>query len=100
VFVGLGTPAPVAPPARLVVSGQYRYVRNPMYVAVVTIVIGEALVLGRAVLLAYAALLWLFFTLFVVLYEEPALAEKFGASYVAYRKNVRRWWPRRRPWDG
>ncbi len=100
VFVGLGTPAPVAPPSRLVVSGQYRYVRNPMYVAVVTIVVGEALVLGRGVLLRYAALLWLFFTLFVVLYEEPTLAKKFGPPYEAYRKNIRRWLPRIRRWDG
>jgi protein-S-isoprenylcysteine O-methyltransferase Ste14 len=98
-FVGLGTPAPVAPPTRLVVSGQYRHVRNPMYVAVLAIVIGQALALGNSVLLRYGAVLWLLFHMFVVLYEEPALGSQFGASYRAYCQNVRRWWPRARPWD-
>jgi len=98
VFVGLGTPAPVAPPTRLVVSGQYRHVRNPMYVAVLVIVIGQSLVLGSGALLDYAALLWLFFHLFVVLYEEPRLGSRFGASYREYCRNVRRWWPRVEPW--
>jgi protein-S-isoprenylcysteine O-methyltransferase Ste14 len=98
VLVGLGTPAPVAPPTRLVVSGQYRHVRNPMYVAILIIVVGQGLVLGKGVLLEYAALLWLLFHLFVVLYEEPGLASRFGASYQAYRRSVRRWWPRVTPW--
>ncbi len=98
VFVGLGTPAPVAPPARLVVSGQYRHVRNPMYVAVLAIVIGQGLVLGSVVLLLYAALLWVLFHLFVVVYEEPRLGSRFAASYDAYRRNVGRWWPRVKPW--
>jgi protein-S-isoprenylcysteine O-methyltransferase Ste14 len=98
-LVGLGTPAPVAPPTRLVVSGQYRHVRNPMYVAVLVIVIGQGLVLWSAVLLQYAALLWLLFHVFVVLYEEPTLASQFGEPYEVYRRNVRRWWPRIRPWD-
>jgi protein-S-isoprenylcysteine O-methyltransferase Ste14 len=99
VFLGLGTPAPVAPPARLVVSGQYRHVRNPMYVAILVIVIGQSLVLGSGVLLQYAGLLWLLFHMFVILYEEPRLGCQFGASYQAYRQNVRRWWPRVSPWD-
>ncbi len=99
-LVGLGTPAPVAPPSHLVVSGQYRHVRNPMYVAVMSIVLGQGLLLGRGVLLRYAALLWFLFHLFVVLYEEPSLAARFGASYSVYRQNVRRWWPRLRPWRG
>jgi protein-S-isoprenylcysteine O-methyltransferase Ste14 len=98
VFVGRGTPAPVAPPTRLVVSGQYRHVRNPMYVAVLALVAGQGLVLGSGVLLAYAALLWLFFHLFVVLYEEPHLASRFGESYREYCRNVTRWCPRVRPW--
>ncbi len=98
VFVGRGTPAPIAPPTRLVVSGQYRHVRNPMYVAVLAIVVGQGLVLGSGALLRYAALLWLLFHLFVVLHEEPRLGSRFGASYEAYRRNVRRWWPRIRPW--
>ena len=98
VFVGRGTPAPVAPPTRLVVSGQYRHVRNPMYVAVLAIVVGQGLVLGSGALLQYAALLWLLFHAFVVFYEEPRLGSRFGASYDAYRRHVRRWWPRIKPW--
>jgi len=92
--VGLGTPAPVAPPTALVVSGQYRYVRNPMYVAVLGCTLGQGLLLGSAVLLEYAAALWLLFHLFVVLYEEPTLEAKFGEPYGAYRQRVRRWLPR------
>jgi protein-S-isoprenylcysteine O-methyltransferase Ste14 len=100
VIVGLGTPAPVAPPTRLVVSGQYRYVRNPMYVAVLTMTLGQSLLLGSAALLGYALLLWLLTSAFVMLYEEPTLQRQFGAAYGAYRQNVRRWWPRIRPWKG
>jgi protein-S-isoprenylcysteine O-methyltransferase Ste14 len=99
-LVGLGTPAPVAPPTRLVVSGQYRHVRNPMYVAVVAVVLGQALLLGTIELLWYAAVLWVGFEAFVLLYEEPALRARFGSSYDAYRRNVGRWWPRLRPWNG
>jgi protein-S-isoprenylcysteine O-methyltransferase Ste14 len=97
---GLGTPNPAAPPEVLVVSGLYRYVRNPMYVGVVAAVLGQALVFGSQTLLGYAALLWALFTLFVVLYEEPTLRRRFGSAYVLYRANVRRWWPRARPWHG
>ena len=96
---GLGTPAPVAPTERLVLSGLYRYVRNPMYVGVVAAIVGQALLFGNFVLLEYAALVWLFFFAFVVLYEEPTLQRRFGASYEAYRANVRRWWPRITPWQ-
>jgi protein-S-isoprenylcysteine O-methyltransferase Ste14 len=96
---GLGTPAPVAPPTRLVVSGQYRHVRNPMYVAILAIVLGQSLVLGSARLLAYAALVWLVFHSVVLLYEEPKLTAAFGPSYRAYRERVRRWWPGMRPWE-
>lgn len=99
-LVGLGTPAPVAPPTRLVVSGQYRHVRNPMYVAVLAIVLGQALLLGSLALLYYVVLLSVLFDAFVLLYEEPALRARFGSSYDAYRHNVRRWRPRLRPWSG
>jgi protein-S-isoprenylcysteine O-methyltransferase Ste14 len=98
-FVGLGTAAPVAPPTRLVLAGQYRHVRNPMYVAILIIVIGQGLVLWSGALLGYAVLLWVLFHSFTVLYEEPALCARFGASYEAYRRNVRRWWPRIKPWE-
>lgn len=97
---GLGTPAPLAPTQRLVVSGLYRYVRNPMYIGVVTAIVGQALLLGSAVLLEYAAFVWLFFFAFVVLYEETALLRRFGTEYGNYRAHVPRWLPRITPWQG
>ena len=97
---GRGTPAPVMPPKRLVVTGLYRYVRNPMYVAVLSIVVGQALLFGSRRLLAYAALAWVTVHLWVLLYEEPVSRARFGADYAAYTAAVRRWWPRARPWRG
>lgn len=97
-LIGLGTPAPIAPTKTLVVSGQYRHVRNPMYVAVVAIVLGQGLLLGSGRVLAYGAVAWLVMHVFVRLYEEPKLAGRYGTSYEAYRRHVRRWWPRLRPW--
>jgi protein-S-isoprenylcysteine O-methyltransferase Ste14 len=99
VVEGLGTPAPVAAPERLVVGGVYRYVRNPMYVAVLAAIVGQALLLGRLALLLYAAGAWLVVAAFVRLYEEPTLTRRFGADYDAYRRAVPAWWPRLRPWD-
>jgi protein-S-isoprenylcysteine O-methyltransferase Ste14 len=96
---GVGTPAPVAPTQRLVVGGLYRYVRNPMYLAVVTTIVGQALVLARPVLLAYAVAAGAAMAAFVHGYEEPTLARQFGAQYRAYRRAVPAWWPRRRPWQ-
>ncbi len=96
---GRGTPAPVVPPEQLVVSGLYRYVRNPMYVAVLSTVLGQALILSSATLLWYAAILWMMFHLFVLLYEERALRGRFSHSYEEYCANVRRWRPRLRPWS-
>jgi protein-S-isoprenylcysteine O-methyltransferase Ste14 len=90
---GHGTPAPVAPTERLVVGGTFRRVRNPGYVAVVGILLGEALLLGSVVLLAYAAGIWLIFHLFVLLYEEPTLRRQFGEEYETYCHNVPRWLP-------
>ena len=95
---GLGTPAPVAPTEHLVVSGLYRHVRNPMYLAVAALIVGQALVLGRPGLLLYAALFGLAVFAFVRGYEEPALARQFGEEYAAYRRAVPGWWPRLRPW--
>jgi protein-S-isoprenylcysteine O-methyltransferase Ste14 len=94
---GVGTPAPVAPTAHLVVGGLYRHVRNPMYVAVVGAVVGQALLLGQFGLLAYAALLLVTFVAFVRGYEEPTLRRQFGPDYDAYRAAVPGWWPRARP---
>src|SRR5215204_6114653 len=99
VVEGLGTPAPIAPTERLVVGGLYRYVRNPMYLAVVAVIAGQALLLGRPVLMAYAALVWATVATFVRAYEEPTLEDRFGAEYDAYRRAVPAWHPRCRPWS-
>lgn len=95
---GHGTPAPIAPPTHLVVSGQYRYVRNPMYAALVLIVAGQALWFGSPGVLVYALVLWALFHIRVLTYEEPTLATTFGAHFDDYRRNVRRWIPRITPW--
>jgi protein-S-isoprenylcysteine O-methyltransferase Ste14 len=96
---GVGTPAPVFPTRRLVVSGFYRYVRNPMYVAVVSIVLGQAMVFGDVRVLAYGMVAWLVTHLFVLFYEEPTLRRTFGVEYKNYCSHVRRWVPRLRPWQ-
>ncbi len=95
---GNGTPAPVLPTRHLVVSGLYRYVRNPMYLAVAATIIGQGLYLGNLELLGYGALLGLAFRLFVLGYEEPTLRSSFGAEYDAFCANLHRWRPRLRPW--
>ena len=92
---GRGTPAPWAPPERFVERGSYRFVRSPMYLGVLLLVVGQGLLLGRPVLYAWAAAAWLIFTCFLVFYEEPQLRDRFGASYDDYRRRVRRWLPRR-----
>jgi len=94
---GLGTPAPVAPPQHLVVTGLYRYVRNPIYVAVSSLIFGQGLLFGSVSLLEYGLVVWLGFFAFVVLYEEPALLAKFGKEYEDYCARVGRWIPRLRP---
>src|SRR5919112_4707136 len=93
VLEGIGTPAPVAPPEHLVVGGLYRYVRNPMYLAVEATIGGQALILGRPALLLYAAVFGATVFAFVRGYEEPTLARQFGAEYEAYRRTVPGWWP-------
>ena len=95
---GLGTPAPIAPPRNLVVSGLYRYVRNPIYVAVVAVILGQGVLFADSRLLVYGALLWLFFHLAVIVHEEPTLRQSFGAEYESYCANVPRWIPRLTPW--
>ncbi|MBV9210974.1 MAG: isoprenylcysteine carboxylmethyltransferase family protein [Acidobacteria bacterium] len=95
-FAGRGTPAPIDPPRELVVRGLYRYVRNPMYVGILSILLGEALLFSSWRLLEYAAVVFSFFFLFVALYEEPMLRGKFGESYRRYCKSVPRWIPWRR----
>ena len=96
---GLGTPAPVAPPSRLVVGGWYRYVRNPIYVALVAMIIGQGLLFGSVRALIYGVVVWLCCDLFVRFYEEPALHRRFGRDYDVFREHVPRWIPRVRPWQ-
>jgi len=100
-WTGRGTPAPFAPPQRLVVVGLYRYVRNPMYDGFAAGWSGLWVVFGHASPLAIAAVaaVALAVHLFVVFYEEPTLRGKFGADYELYCRNVHRWWPRVRGWD-
>ena len=98
VVEGIGTPAPVAPTERLVVGGLYRYVRNPMYLAVVGAIVGQALLLGLVELLIYAAVIQLIFVAFVHWYEEPTLHRQFGEEYDVYRRAVPAWLPTRIPY--
>ncbi len=95
---GLGTPFPAAPTENLVIGGLYRHVRNPMYLAVISIILGQAAILGSVTLLVYAAIFWLVVASFVRFYEEPTLAARYGEQYDAYRRGVRGWWPRMTPW--
>ena len=99
-WTGHGTPAPIAPPNKLVVVGFYRYVRNPMYVGFCAGWVGLWVVFGRAnvVAIAVACAVVLGINLFVVCYEEPTLRKMFGAEYEEYYRNVRRWVPRLHAW--
>lgn len=94
VFAGKGTPAPIDPPKELVVGGLYSYVRNPMYLGVMVVLLGEALFFESLGLLKLTGISFVVFSLFVLLYEEPALKRKFGASYQRYREAMPRWLPR------
>ena len=98
---GLGTPAPFDPPRRLVVSGLYRWVRNPMYLGMGIFLVGEAILLPSIMraMLILITILWAVVTLFIVLYEEPTLRRLFGAEYENYCRHVRRWLPRLTPFD-
>jgi len=99
VIEGIGTPSPFAPPRHLVVGGFYRFVRNPMYVAVCAGIVGQGLLFGKWGVLVYAVCVWLAFASFVRWREEPALHRRFGTEYETYRRSVRAWLPRLRPWD-
>jgi protein-S-isoprenylcysteine O-methyltransferase Ste14 len=96
---GIGTPAPVLPTRHLVVTGLYRYVRNPMYVAVLSAILGQSLVLGNVSVFEYGVLVWLLFHLFVLAYEEPTLRASFGPEYETFCAAVPRWIPRLTPWQ-
>jgi protein-S-isoprenylcysteine O-methyltransferase Ste14 len=98
VMEGIGTPAPVAPTQSLVVGGLYRHVRNPMYIAVAAVIVGQALLLGQTELLIYALAFVAVVATFVRLYEEPVLSRRFGDEYERYRRAVPAWRPRLRRW--
>jgi protein-S-isoprenylcysteine O-methyltransferase Ste14 len=95
---GLGTPAPLYPTNRLIVSGLYRYVRNPMYLGVAAVIFGQALLLASVALLIWGAIVCLGFDLFVRLYEEPTLRRSYGVQFATYCASVPRWLPRLTPW--
>lgn len=88
---GRGTPAPWAPPERFVARGSYRVTRNPMYVGVLALIVGQGVLLGREILFAWAAAAWLIFELFVLFHEEPDLRRRFSAEYEDYCRRVPRW---------
>lgn len=94
---GRGTPAPIAPTEQLVIGGDYRFVRNPMYVGVVAIVLGQALLFLDAWLLGYALFAWAVMASFVRWYEEPVLRERYGSQYEEYCETVPAWLPKVRP---
>lgn len=91
---GRGTPAPIAPTKKLVVAGLHRYVRNPMYIGVATIVLGQAVLFQSWHVLEYLAIVLVIVQFFVLFYEEPTLARQFGQEYEEYKKRVPRWIPR------
>lgn len=94
VRVGRGTPAPFDPPKRLVTSGPFAWIRNPMYAGAGTALAGAALFYQSWALLGYAVAFFAVTHVFVVVHEEPALGKSFGAAYEAYCRRVGRWWPR------
>ncbi len=98
--VGGGTLAPFDSPRRLVVRGVYRHVRNPMISGVFAILLGEAVLLGSRVLFVWFLCFVLLNALYVPFVEEPSLERRFGDDYRVYKRSVRRWIPRRRPWEG
>lgn len=100
VKVGKGTPAPWAPPKKLVVRGPYRHVRNPMLTSVNVMLVAESLLLGSWYLAGWMLVFFLLNTVFFIFFEEPGLERRFGEDYRRYKANVPRWIPRRRPWDG
>ncbi len=95
---GRGTPAPVAPTRELVVGGLYRWVRNPMYLAVATVILGQAVLFASVGVLVWLGIFAIAVVSFVTGYEEPTLRETYGESYDAYRAAVPGWWPRLTPW--
>jgi protein-S-isoprenylcysteine O-methyltransferase Ste14 len=100
IFVGRGTLMPTVPTEHLVVSGFYRYVRNPMYLGILAALAGETILFRSRGMVVYTLAVWLATHLFVCLYEERNLARRYGDEYLRYRQNVPRWLPRLTPWAG
>jgi protein-S-isoprenylcysteine O-methyltransferase Ste14 len=100
VEVGRGTLMPAVPTEHLVVSGLYRFVRNPMYVGVLTALAGETLLFARRSMVIYWVGVATTIHFFVLVYEEPTLSKRYGADYAQFKKMVPRWLPRLRPWKG
>jgi protein-S-isoprenylcysteine O-methyltransferase Ste14 len=99
VVEGRGTPSPVLQTERLVVGGDYRFVRNPMYLAVIAAILGQAMIFGSFALVIYALAVWAMMASFVRWYEEPLLQNRYGEEYGRYRQGVRAWVPRLHPWQ-
>jgi protein-S-isoprenylcysteine O-methyltransferase Ste14 len=100
VIVGRGTLVPAVPTERLVVSGFYRRMHNPMYTGLLVVLVGEAILFESRDLVLYIAAIWLVTHLFVCFYEEPTLTRRYGVEYLRFKKHVPRWIPRLRPWRG
>ena len=96
--IGKGTLAPWSPTRRLVVGGMYAYVRNPMILGVIMVLIGEAIVFSSRSILLWAIVVFAINTVYFIFSEEPGLEKRFGAEYTEYKKNVPRWIPRLEPW--
>jgi protein-S-isoprenylcysteine O-methyltransferase Ste14 len=96
--VGDGTPAPWTPPKHFVVTGPYCYVRNPMILSVLSILLSEVVFFGSFPILVWCVIFWLINTIYFILVEEPGLVKRFGDDYLTYKKNVNRWLPRFAPW--
>ena len=97
---GRGTPAPIAPTEKLVVGGLYRWVRNPMYLAVGAIILGQAVAFASIGVLSWFVVFVAAVVSFVTVYEQPTLHSTYGPAYDAYCRAVPGWWPRLTPWDG
>ena len=96
--IGKGTLAPWSPTRKLIVGGMYAYVRNPMILGVITVLLGESIAFGSMSILTWAVLVFLINTVYFIFSEEPGLEKRFGDEYREYKRKVPRWIPRLRPW--
>jgi protein-S-isoprenylcysteine O-methyltransferase Ste14 len=96
--IGKGTLAPWSPTRKLIVGGMYAYVRNPMILGVITVLLAESLVFNSRSIFMWAVLFYVINTVYFIILEEPALEKRFGEEYRSYKRNVPRWIPRMKPW--